>query len=1280
LSDYALRNDNGVDIMLDDDLLSERETEVVEVSTIVSRTDLNGKIVFVNQNFIDVSGYSAEELIGAPHSIVRHPQMPKQVFADLWATIENGDPWQGLIKNRRKDGSHYWVMANLSPVIENGERAGYVSIGTQPTDDQIVQAEASYGRMRQATGANVRIVGGRLSAAGMWAAAETFVNSIMGRLCLALGLLICLMLLVGLVSLGGMRTSNEALRNVYEDRAAPIVQLAKISDQVRDLAFQIALMQTDLSVGQSASPRAERIRKSQKNVVEQVARLRAWMSSPQELDAGQKFVEAVKAFLRDMVDPALSAAERNEGNALAQLVTDRLPVVFKGVTVAQQQLFAREILGAGVSYESAAAGFKRLLLLVAGVVLGAVAVSVLLGRLLLRSVLHPVKRLESTFEEIARGNFLSDIPQERAKEFWHTVSMLRAMRVRLAYSIEENAEISQRAQELLRREVLTLAALQESEARFRRFFEKASSVMLLIDPSDGTIVDANEAAAAFYGHPLGRLVGMPINQVNTLPANEVADEQHAALCERQSHFIFKHRLASGEVRDVEVYSTPIEVARDGRPLLFSIVHDISERVRAEASQRESEEKLRNLYELSPLGIALTDWSGRCLEFNGAFQRICGYSDEELKALDYWTLTPRKYHADEARQLDSLLRTGQYGPYEKEYVRKDGSVVPLRLNGVLVTGRDGQKYIWSIVEDITERKKAEVDLRIAATAFESREGTMVTDADARILRVNRAFTDLTGYAASEVVGQNPRLLKSDRHDADFYRRLWETIGRTGGWQGEIWDRRKNGEVYPKWLTISAVKDGDGAVTHYVATHSDITERKKAEEKINELAFFDQLTGLPNRTLLIDRLKQAMNASTRSGSHGALLFIDLDNFKTLNDTLGHDMGDLLLKQVAQRLNACVRAGDTVARLGGDEFVLVLAGLSAHATEAATQAETVAEKILVAFNETYRLDEAPYQCTSSIGATLFNGHDSSIDDLLKQADLAMYKAKAAGRNAIRFFDPGMQEAVLRRAGLEADLREAVRQKQFLLHYQAQVAGQDRITGAEVLVRWQHPRRGLVSPAEFIPLAEETGLILPLGGWVLEAACSQLAQWRTRPETADLTVGVNVSARQIRQSDFVEQVLAILNRTGADPRKLKLELTESLLVENVQDIIEKMFALKARGVKFSLDDFGTGYSSLSYLKRLPLEQLKIDQSFVREILVDSNDAVIARTIVALGQSLGMRVIAEGVETDAQRAFLAKQGCEAFQGYFFSRPVPVEDFERLLMQPTLLPSVRRESLTAVTK
>jgi diguanylate cyclase (GGDEF)-like protein len=431
--------------------------------------------------------------------------------------------------------------------------------------------------------------------------------------------------------------------------------------------------------------------------------------------------------------------------------------------------------------------------------------------------------------------------------------------------------------------------------------------------------------------------------------------------------------------------------------------------------------------------------------------------------------------------------------------------------------------------------------------------------------------------------------------------------------------------------------------------------------------DQLTGLPTRKLLMDRLNQAMAACARSGSHGGLMLVDMDKFKSLNDTHGHDIGDILLQQVASRLTACVRDGDTVARLGGDEFVVVLVNAGKKEKDAAATVEATGERILSALSQPFQLGSIAYVTSASAGLTLFKGDDASAEDLLKQTDLAMYKSKESGQNTCQFFDPLMEATVRERALLERDLRVAIHEKQFQLYYQPQVGIEGRLQGTEALIRWNHPRRGLVPPDSFIPLAEETGLIVPLGQWVMETACNQLAAWAAWPATADFKLSVNVSAREFQQPGFVEQLLATLENSGADPRRLELELTESLLVENVDEIIEKMLALQARGMGFSLDDFGTGYSSLSYLKRMPLDQVKIDRSFVRDVLTDPNAAAIAKTILALADSLGLNVIAEGVETAEQRDFLASAGCHVFQGYYFSRPLPLQEFEQFILQAALL-------------
>lgn len=677
--------------------------------------------------------------------------------------------------------------------------------------------------------------------------------------------------------------------------------------------------------------------------------------------------------------------------------------------------------------------------------------------------------------------------------------------------------------------------------------------------------------------------------------------------------------------------------------------------RAQLALEESRDRYADLYEFAPVGFLTLNGEGLISEVNLTGASLLGEERKKMLRRRFDRFVIREDRDRYHRLFVSLMQHDERQACELALQRGDGSTFPAQLDCLRVAAGDNPPVARITLTDVTERERVGAELRIAAAAFESQEGMFVADAKRVILRINRAFSAITGFTAKEAVGQTTRLLKSDRHDEVYIQTMWESVDRTGVWRGEIWNRQKNDEVSPRWLTITAVQGSDGVITHYVGTLIDITQRKTDEAEIENLAFYDPLTQLPNRRLLVNRLQHALVVCGRSQQWGAILFCDLDNFKTLNDTQGHDIGDQLLQQTAHRLLICVRASDTVARLGGDEFVVMLENLGGSSQEAATQAEVVGEKILAALAPPYLLAGHEHHSTVSVGAMLFGDHRETVDDLLKRADLAMYQAKAAGRNTLRFFDPRMQVAVTARAVLEAELRLGVREGQFVLHYQPQVDGEGRVTGAEALARWQHPRRGLVSPAEFIPLAEETGLIEPLGRWVLESACAQILAWSARPETAHLTLSMNVSAREFRRPEFVARALAVIDRTGVDPQKLMLEFTESQLPDDLEETIAKMTAMKAHGERFSLDDFGTGYSSLAYLKHLPLDQLKIDQSFVRDIVTDPNDAAIARTIIALGQSLGLAVIAEGVETVEQRDVLAAQGCRAFQGYLFGRPVPVD-------------------------
>lgn len=572
-------------------------------------------------------------------------------------------------------------------------------------------------------------------------------------------------------------------------------------------------------------------------------------------------------------------------------------------------------------------------------------------------------------------------------------------------------------------------------------------------------------------------------------------------------------------------------------------------------------------------------------------------------------------------------------------------------------------------DVTERRKSQEQLMLLKTSI-SRLNDIVVIAEAsptnelapRIVFVNDAFEQYTGYGCDEVLGNSPRMLLGPDPQMSELRRMFAALEQHRQVRSELIIHKKDGSWFWVELEIVFVTATSGQLTHWVAVGRDITERKAAEDEIHHLAFYDPLTELPNRQLLLDRLEHVLVQSVRTQHQGALMFIDLDNFKVLNDTLGHHKGDLLLQKVAARLSSCVRKTDTVARLGGDEFVVMLEDLGEDPDAAAERARIVAEKVLTYLREPFDLDGQQHYASASMGVTSLNGQQASVSELLKQADLAMYQAKTLGRNTVCFFDPDMQCAVSAKAAISSDLRIGLREKQFRVYYQPQVDRDGRVTGVEALLRWLHPEQGLVVPAKFIPIAEDTGQILPLGQWALETACEQLAAWAGRPATANLSIAVNVSVSQFRHPDFVDMVMEAIQRIGIRPHLLKLELTESLLADRMEITLAKMGTLNALGVTLALDDFGMGYSSLSVLKRLPLDQLKIDKSFVADVLSDPNDAAISRAIIALAHSMNLQVMAEGVETQAQRDFLIKQGCHHFQGYLFSPPLPIEQLEAYLL------------------
>lgn len=802
-------------------------------------------------------------------------------------------------------------------------------------------------------------------------------------------------------------------------------------------------------------------------------------------------------------------------------------------------------------------------------------------------------------------------------------------------------------------------ALRLSQQKFASVFHNCPDVIALARRQDGRLLDVNRTFEQQTGIDAAQAIGRTATELGIWGTPDMGPGLLQRLQSESLHNLeMTFRRQNGESFTGLISAQPIDL--DGIPALIVVVRDITLVKETQQQLKISEEKFARAFHASPDGLLITRLvDGRLIEANEGFTRITGYVAREAAERSTLELGIWANPEDRQQMVRAISEQGSLRNFTAPIRTKGGSIRLCELTAQPIP-INGEACVLTIARDITERQQMQEKLLQAATVFESTaEGVMITDTEQRITAVNRAFTEITGYSEAEALGQSPRLLASGQHDSAFYAAMWHQLAADGHWQGEIWNRRKNGEPYPEWLTISAVRNRDEQITHFVGVFADISTLKHAQARLDYQAHHDPLTGLPNRILFESRLQAALLDATTDAQQGAVLFIDLDRFKHINDSLGHPVGDLLLKGIAARLKEQLRDIDTVARLGGDEFIILLPGL-----HNAVDAEHVANKVLACFSAPFEADDHEFFTSASIGISLYPEHGNDVATVVKNADAAMYRAKSKGRNRIEFYTRDLTFQANERMALENELRRALERGELSLYYQPKLCLQNRrLIGAEALIRWHHPLFGEISPERFIPLAEENGLILPLGDWVLAEACRQMREWQDRHAPFG-PLSVNLAGAQLRQPQLVERIDRLLQDTGVVPCHLQLEITEGFIMSQAEEALAVLHALKALGVQLAIDDFGTGYSSLSYLKRLPLDIIKIDKSFVRGLPDDLEDAAIARAIIALGRSMQLTVIAEGVETHAQEAFLTAEGCEQIQGYVVSRPLPADVFARQFLDP----------------
>jgi diguanylate cyclase (GGDEF)-like protein/PAS domain S-box-containing protein len=852
-----------------------------------------------------------------------------------------------------------------------------------------------------------------------------------------------------------------------------------------------------------------------------------------------------------------------------------------------------------------------------------------------KRLIKPLRKLMRFSDRLSRGDFETRLAPTGSDELGRLSGQLEQMRVAIKHLFED---------------------IGRREERFRTIVTQVPGAVFRFRP-DGPVDFVSDAIEDISGYPAAQFM----RSTSHAWANLIFPEDRKMQRRVVKQAILDGKPYAVEYRIIDASGTERWVAENGQPQVFEpggeapwvdgIISDISQRkhneMRIEALLAEQSAILDNVM----FGVMFVR-NRRIVSVNRRCEELFGYEPGAMTGSSTAIVFPTAFdfEAAGARQY-STLAAGEYFSEERHYRRKDGTLFWCMVSGCAIDqSRANEGSIW-VYADITARKEAEEKLRLSATVLEHiADGVMVIDASGIIVAVNPAFTQITGYTEAEALGRDRTLTRSGRHDTAFYQALWDDLQSTGFWRGEIWNLRKNGEVYLEWLTVSAVRDNKGAISHYVGVFSDITLVKESQEKLDHLAHHDALTQLPNRLLFHDRLHHALQRAARENEQLALLFIDLDRFKNVNDTLGHHIGDELLQQVATALQDKLREGDTLARLGGDEFIVLLENVDGQ-----YGASLVAEKLVGMFEQPFMVAGHELFVTCSVGISLYPTDAMDLNMLIRNADVAMYQAKARGRNGYRFYAPSMTGEGVERLRLETYLRRSLEKEEMFLNYQPQVEiDTGRLIGVEALVRWNHPDLGLVPPSRFISLAEDTGYINQLGKWVLIQACHQMVRW----QEAGLHVpkmAVNLSARQFERGSIATMVGDVLRETGLEPHRLQLEVTESVIM-NTGDALVFINDLHSIGVGLAIDDFGTGYSSLAYLKQMPVQTLKIDRSFIKDISTDVNDEAIAIAIIQLGKSMNLSVIAEGVETGEQAAFLLRHGCNLAQGYFYSRPAAPDD------------------------